>query len=129
MNRDDFFARATRPHDRIMRLVSPCARFLYQELLRLKPPGTIIEFEFADFQAEQPYSDRWIRHALNELIEQGLVEVIRKFGAGVYRLIAFHPKKENQPIGTPLPEIRQTTSEKQPSNADSLALLYREKRG
>jgi hypothetical protein len=57
-----------------------------------------------------------------------MVEVIRKFGAGVYRLIAFHPKKENQPIGTPLPEIRQTTSEKQPSNADSLALLYREKR-
>jgi hypothetical protein len=128
MNREDLFARVTRLHDKIAREISPCASLLHHFLLRARPVGTLIEFEFADFQEEQTYSDKWIRHALNELIERNMVEVIRKFGAGVYRLIAFHPKEENQPIGTPLPEIRQPTSEKQTSKADSLALLYRENR-
>jgi hypothetical protein len=53
------------------------------------------------------------------------VQVVRKFGAGVYRLITYHPKEENQPIGTTVPEISQSTSPKQPSNADFLSLLYR----
>jgi hypothetical protein len=121
----DKFARVTRLIDVIARQLSPCANQIYRELLRIKAAGTPIEFEFAAFQVNQPYSDKWLRHALNELIELELVQVIRKFGAGVYRLIAFLPKEENQSIGTMLPEIRQSTSEKLPSNADSFDPLYR----
>ena len=130
------FARMTANHDLWAVYVSPCARFLYQFLLRLRPAGQAIEFEFEDFNQHitqthrRPFSNKWIKTAIAQLEEIGLVQILKKFNTHCLKLVAVHPnffsdEKAAQLAQKPCPYSRET-SKKEASNAYSPVPIHRE---
>ena len=130
------FARMTANHDLWSVYVSPCARFLYQFLLRLRPAGQAIEFEFEDFNQHitqthrRPFSNKWIKTAIAQLEEIGLIQILKKFNTHCLKLVAVHPnffsdEKAAQLAQKPCPYSRET-SKKGASNPDSAVPIHRE---
>jgi hypothetical protein len=130
------FARITADHDALALSVSPCARFLYRFLLRLRPAGQAIEFEIEDFNQfvgnyrRRPFCKKWIKAAITQLESIGLVQVLKQFNAHCLKLVAVHPqssienKTSQDQKKTSL--FGQKTSQKQPSNAYSFVPIHRE---
>lgn len=130
------FARVTADHDALAFAVSPCARFLYRFLLRLRPAGQAIEFEIEDFNQfvsnyrRRPFCKKWIKAAITQLESIGLVQVLKQFNAHCLKLVAVHPqssienKTSHDQKKTSL--FGQKTSQKQPSNAYSFVPIHRE---
>jgi hypothetical protein len=126
----------TANHDLWAVYVSPCARFLYQFLLRLRPAGQAIEFEFEDFNQHitqthrRPFSNKWIKTAIAQLEEIGLIQILKKFNTHCLKLVAVHPnffsdEKAAQLAQKPCPYSRET-SKKGASNPDSAVPIHRE---
>jgi hypothetical protein len=126
----------TANHDLWSVYVSPCARFLYQFLLRLRPAGQAIEFEFEDFNQHitqthrRPFSNKWIKTAIAQLEEIGLIQILKKFNTHCLKLVAVHPnffsdEKAAQLAQKPCPYSRET-SKKGASNPDSAVPIHRE---
>lgn len=97
------FAKVTDLHDRISLQVTPCAGALYRFLLRKKPAGKQQELDieedflsWSEGRRKRPYSLRHIQRALTELIDLGLVEVVKKFTGKIFKLIAYHPGQEKK---------------------------------
>lgn len=132
------FARITDDHDLILMQLPPAARSLYQWLLRRRPAGQHQEFDLEEFQTfssqgrKRPYCTRQIRNALNSLIEQGLVEIIRQFSGQFWKLIARHPEtadeKKTSQIEKETSKNRNKISNIQASKPYNSVPLYRENR-
>lgn len=130
------FARITDEHDLWTVYVSPCAGFLYRFLLRLRPAGQAIEFEFEDFNQHitrthrRPFSQKWIQAAIAQLEEIGLIQVLKKFNSHCLKLAAVHPsffteEKAAELAQKPCPYSKET-SQKEASNPDSVVPIHRE---
>jgi hypothetical protein len=124
------FARVTRDHDILGYGYSPCARDLYRYLLRACPAGREFEFELEDFNEEvnlgrsRPFSLYWLKVSLKQLVEKGIVIIVKKFNACCYKLITLHPSQINDN------KTQQDFNENckiEPSNADSFVPIHIEK--
>jgi hypothetical protein len=124
------FARVTRDHDILGYGYSPCARDLYRYLLRACPAGREFEFELEDFNEEvnlgrsRPFSLYWLKVSLKQLVEKGIVIIVKKFNACCYKLITLHPSQINDN------KTQQNFNENcktEPSNAYSLVPIHIEK--
>ena len=120
------FARITAEHDRILSDLTPCAGKLYRWLLRSKPAGKTQEVLLEEFQTLTDYSLKWIKSALNELVERELVEIIRRYSARIFKLICFHPEKKTSADLQETSPKRQKTSQEQGSNPHPPVPSYRE---
>jgi hypothetical protein len=138
------FARITAQHDALAFSLSPCARLLYQFLLRARPAGQAFEFwlsDFNDFVAPhrgQGFCQKWIQAAIAQLADLGLVQIITRYSSRCFKLIAFHPGQCNS---DPLqPEVQENqknenknsnfgnkNSKIEGSNPHSTVPSYREK--
>jgi hypothetical protein len=125
------FARVTRDHDILGYGYSPCARDLYRYLLRACPAGREFEFELEDFNEEvnlgrsRPFSLYWLKVSLKQLVEKGIVIIVKKFNACCYKLITLHPSQINDN------KTQQDFNENcktEPSNTHSLVPIHREYR-
>ena len=91
------FARVTEAHDAVLLGHTPCAGLLYRWLLRRKPAGKVQELELEEFVTwsrvcrPNPYSIRHAKRALAELIESGVVEVMRRYTSQILKVICYHP--------------------------------------
>jgi hypothetical protein len=134
------FACMTDRHDLALDNLPTCARELYTWLLRQTPAGKPVEIHLEDFRTHKQgrcrgrgYTLAWVKQSLKELIEVGLVEVAFKFSSKIFKLITWHPDRQD---AADLKKTLQNAKETQknfnknrriqPSNADSLAPLYRE---
>jgi hypothetical protein len=133
MNRDHVFARKTRQHSIVLQNSPPCAKELYEWLLRAAPAGKAIDIYLEDFQAEQAgrhhgkgYQLRWIKDCLKHLIELELVEVAYKISSKVFKLITWHPQQRNAESSQSSAQNLQANARSQPSNIDSAVPYYRE---
>ena len=124
------FARVTRDHDILGYGYSPCARDLYRYLLRACPAGREFEFELEDFNEEvnlgrsRPFSLYWLKVALKQLVEKGIVIIVKKFNACCFKLITLHPSQINDN------KTQQDFNENcktEPSKTDSLVPIHIEK--
>jgi hypothetical protein len=124
------FARVTRDHDILGYGYSPCARDLYRYLLRACPAGREFEFELEDFNEEvnlgrsRPFSLYWLKVSLKQLVEKGIVIIVKKFNACCYKLITLHPSQINDN------KTQQDFNENcktELSNTDSLVPIHIEK--
>jgi hypothetical protein len=124
------FARVTRDHDILGYGYSPCARDLYRYLLRACPAGREFEFELEDFNEEvnlgrsRPFSLYWLKVSLKQLVEKGIVIIVKKFNACCYKLITLHPSQINDN------KTQQDFNENcktEPSNTYSLVPIHIEK--
>lgn len=94
----EVFARVTHAHDALALQLTPCAGQLYRWLLRRRPAGRPQEFELDEFSEwtgenrKRSYSIRHIQRSLFELINSGLIEVVRKYSGKIFKLIANHPQ-------------------------------------
>lgn len=92
------FARVTAIHDAIALTLTPCAGQLYRWLLRKVPAGKPQELYLKDFaqwssgRRKQPYSIRHIQRALEELIATGLIAIVTRYTARIFKLICNHPE-------------------------------------
>lgn len=92
------FARVTAIHDAIALTLTPCAGQLYRWLLRKVPAGKPQELYLKDFaqwssgHRKQPYSIRHIQRALKELIDTGLIAIVTRYTARIFKLICNHPE-------------------------------------
>ena len=127
------FARITERHDAIALTFTPCAGMLYRWLLRQRPAGQQQEVEIAEFAAwtgterPRPYCMKHIKNALRELIDAGLVEVVRQYTSKIFKLITWHPNQKKNSQSDPLTSsFEKTTSQKQTLNPDSSVATYRE---
>ena len=129
------FARVTEVHDAIALTLTPCAGQLHRYLLRELPAGKQQELEleaFSDWSSEyryRPYSIRHIQRALQELLSVGLVNIVRRYTARIYKLICFHPGQDKNV--TKLDEKVQSRTEMskiEPSNPYACVPSYRESR-
>ncbi|UJB73239.1 hypothetical protein HRE53_31565 (plasmid) [Acaryochloris sp. 'Moss Beach'] len=95
------FARVTAIHDAIALTLTPCAGQLYRWLLRKVPAGKPQELYLKDFaqwssgHRKQPYSIRHIQRALEELIATGLIAIVTRYTARIFKLICNHPETAN----------------------------------
>ncbi|NJM47065.1 MAG: hypothetical protein HC860_13635 [Alkalinema sp. RU_4_3] len=134
MSLDHFFVRKTRLHTIALQNSPPCAKELYDWLLRQAPAGQLAEIHLEQFQAEQSgrlqgkgYQLRWIKDCLKQLIELELVDVVYKFSGKVFKLVTWHPLQKNAPpVQLPAPNV-QTNADFQPSNPISASCSYRDK--
>lgn len=91
------FARITAQHDALAFSITPCARLLYRFLLRARPAGNTIEFwvkDFNEFVAQyrnRPFCKRWIKAAIAQLEQIGLVKIITRYSHRCLKLVALHP--------------------------------------
>jgi hypothetical protein len=126
LNPCNAFARITEQHDLLALKLTPCAGLLHRFLLRSMPAGKPQEFELKEFCAWADYSLKWARSSLKELCDLELVEVIRTFSRQGYKLIAYHPdRQETSPISKETSTSRQKTSQKTPSKPYSVYPSYR----
>lgn len=110
------FARITAQHDALAFGITPCARLLYRFLLRTRPAGNAIEFWVKDFNEfvtphrKRPFCKRWIKAAIAQLENIGLVKVITRYSHRCLKLIAYHPGQyddlENPDL--PPPEVQES---------------------
>jgi hypothetical protein len=134
------FACMTDLHDFALDDLPTCARELYAWLLRQTPAGKPVEIHLEDFRTHKQgrcrgrgYTLAWIKQCLNHLIEVGLVEVAFKFSSKIFKLITWHPDRQDAAdLKKTLQNAKETRKSFdknrriQPSNADSLVPLYRE---
>ena len=120
------FARITAEHDRILFELTPCSGQLYRWLLRATPAGKPQEVLLDEFQQQTGYSLKWIKASLEALIENELVEVVRRYSGRIFKLICFHPEKKTSDDVRETSQKRQQTSTKKVQNADSSVPSYRE---
>lgn len=128
------FARITDLHDQISFLINPCARLLYRWLLRRRPAGKEQEFSLSDFQdwtAQtrcRPYSERHVRRALTQLIDQGLLGQVKKYySIQRWSVVAYHPDEPKVSDSDPkLSESDSKMSKTESSKPDSAVDPYRE---
>lgn len=91
------FARVTDNHDLLALQLTPCANLLYRWLLRANKAGVPVELElelFAQFTAQarpRPYSIKHVQRSLNELLDTGVVEVVKRYSSRIFKLVAYHP--------------------------------------
>jgi hypothetical protein len=96
----EVFARVTYAHDALALQLTPCAGQLYRWLLRRRPAGRPQEFELNEFSEwtgenrKRSYSIRHIQRSLLELVQVGLVEVVRKYTGQIFKLVANHPQAD-----------------------------------
>jgi hypothetical protein len=94
----EVFARVTHAHDALALQLTPCAGQLHRWLLRRRPAGRPQEFELDEFSKwtgasrKRSYSIRHIQRSLFELVNSGLVEVVRKYSSKIFKLVANHPQ-------------------------------------
>lgn len=129
------FAMATETVDGLCFNLPPCAQQLYRWLLRRFPGGIEQEIDLNDFNEfaargrKKPYCDKWIRSALRQLTEVGLVAIAHKFNAREFKLTALHPRQlENKSSRTEnkSSSFEYKTSEKAASNPHGSVPLYRD---
>ena len=127
------FARITEHHDAIALTLTPCAGLLYRWLLRQRPAGQQQEVEIAEFAAwtgterSRPYCLKHIKNALSELIEAGLVEIVRQYTSKIFKLIAWHPDRQKSSQAKQFTSQNgKPISQKQTSNTDNSVASYRE---
>jgi len=129
----EVFARVTHAHDALALQLTPCAGQLYRWLLRRKPAGRSQEFELNEFSEwtgrgrKRSYSIRHIQRSLLELVNSGLVEVVRKYSGQIFKLIASHPNlDENVLILDQNVQVGIKMSKTEASNPCDSVLSYRE---
>ena len=131
------FARVTQAHDDICLSLCPAAGALYRWLLRAMPAGKpqdVFLQQFAEWSAvgrKRPYCLKHIKRALAQLEEIGLVKRLRKYGAGIFQLVTYHPEQligqtELSENKTEKSQSGMEMSETEGSNADAAVLLYRD---
>jgi hypothetical protein len=105
------FAKITAKHDLILADLPPAAGLLYRWLLRAMPAGKVQEIELDTFRDFSQYSLKWIKITLTQLVDQGLVEVVKRYNSKTFKLIAFHPEEKNIPNENPPPEEKNSQDE------------------
>ncbi len=136
------FAKVTEAHRLASQKLNPCAFHLWMWLLALAPAGKPAEVHLKDFYAENQgrfdgrgYTMAWIKKSLNKLIEEGFVDIVFKYSGKVFKLITWHPDQQSaQDLNNSSKASDKNRSNLNqsfnfsPSNADSVAVSYREKR-
>jgi hypothetical protein len=103
------FARITAQHDALAFSITPCARLLYRFLLRARPAGNAIEFWVKDFNEfvanyrRRPFCKRWIKKAIAQLEQIGLVKIITRYSHRCLKLVALHPGQIDELTDSDLP--------------------------
>lgn len=118
------FARVTAIHDAIALTLTPCAGQLYRWLLRKVPAGKPQELYLKDFaqwssgHRKQPYSIRHIQRALEELIATGLIAIVTRYTARIFKLICNHPETPDD-----VPAISDKNVQIQDENVQSVTKM------
>ncbi|MBW4473963.1 MAG: hypothetical protein KME45_26855 [Stenomitos rutilans HA7619-LM2] len=120
------FARITEQHDQLALELTPCAGHLYRWLLRAVPAGKSQEVILDEFQTWAGYSLKWVKIAFGQLVDYGLVEVVRRYSGRIYKLIAWHPGQQTSLNRQESSFHQQKTSEKSPANPHSSVPSNRE---
>lgn len=109
------FARITAQHDALAFGLTPCARLLYRFLLRARPAGNALEFWIKDFNEfvashrKRPFCKRWIKAAIAQLEQIGLVKIITRYSHRCLKLVAYHPGQCDHIDGTEPPPLAVQT--------------------
>ena len=97
-----FFA-CTELHEEILDYsLPPAAQKIYRWLTRRSKPGTIQEFDKADFdnyclsKGRKPFSVQWFIACLKKLIDTRLIEVVRKYQGYGFKVKAYHPWQRDE---------------------------------
>ena len=92
------FSASTELHEEFIEyIVPPAAQKIYKLLTRRAKPGTIQEFDKADFdkhclsKGRQPFSIQWFTKSIQQLIDARVIQIVRKYRGYGYKLIAYHP--------------------------------------
>ena len=92
------FSACTELHEELLDYpLPPAAQKMYRWLIRRSKPGTIQEFDKADFdtycisKGRKPFSNHWFNTCLKKLISTRLIEVIRKYQGYGFKIRAYHP--------------------------------------
>ena len=97
------FARLSRSVQERLRKLTPCALRLYACLLERYPAGRVQEVFLNELAEELSYHVRTLRRTLKLLMDNQLVEVMRRYSADVYRLVAHDdrtlPPEDNRSMG------------------------------
>ena len=89
------FAAITEEIDTQLFRLPTCADYLYRWLLRRMPPGQPQEIELEDFQSQFTYSLKWIKVALQRLVDEELVELVKRYNGKTFKVVAWHPGRKN----------------------------------
>ena len=102
----DFYAKVTAVLEQIYCSLWKCSEHLHRFLLRLRPPGVVIELELAAFCNESGYSIKHARKSLRQLEANSLLEVKHDYGRGVFRVIVYRPdQRMDAPNGASMRQI------------------------
>ncbi|WP_083998095.1 hypothetical protein [Picosynechococcus sp. PCC 7003] len=124
------FAMITADSDYLLNQVSRCAATLYNWLLRKRPAGTTFEADLDIFRhwtgtfRSQPYCFKWIRQAITELADIGLVDIQRQYNSKIYKLAAYRPGNKTSQTENKTSQFGNKTSQKRASNPDAAVPSY-----
>ncbi|ANV88988.1 hypothetical protein [Picosynechococcus sp. PCC 7117] len=124
------FAMITADSDCLLNQVSRCAATLYNWLLRKRPAGTTFEVDLDTFRhwtgkfRKKPYCFKWIRQAVTELVNIGLVNIQRQYNSKIYKLAAYRPGNKTSQIENKTSQFGNKTSQKRASNPDAAVPSY-----
>ncbi|ACB01004.1 MULTISPECIES: hypothetical protein [Cyanophyceae] len=124
------FAMITADSDCLLNQVSRCAATLYNWLLRKRPAGTTFEVDLDTFRhwtgkfRKKPYCFKWIRQAVTELADIGLVDIQRQYNSKIYKLAAYRPGNKTSQIENKTSQFGNKTSQKRASNPDAAVPSY-----
>ena len=82
------FARMSHPLIQKLQELPPCARLLHEYLLASRPAGRPQEVFLEEFAELCDCGIKYLRRCLKLLIEQELVDLVRRYSASVFRLVA-----------------------------------------
>ena len=131
------FARITEAAESIVQQLNPCAFTLWRWARRKCAPNVPFEVNLSEFMDSFGYrSMRWIKQALNELIQLSLIEIIIQGGGKwrhILRLKVFEighkPDQNDHDPDLNLQDSNQSchdTSKKQPSNPHEITIALTE---
>ncbi|WP_099238278.1 hypothetical protein [Synechococcus sp. BDU 130192] len=124
------FAMITADSDYLLNQVSRCAATLYNWLLRKRPAGTTFEVDLDTFRhwtgkfRKKPYCSKWIRQAVTELANIGLVDIQRQYNSKIYKLAAYRPGNKTSQIENKTSQFGNKTSQKRASNPNAAVSSY-----
>ncbi|WP_083998104.1 hypothetical protein [Picosynechococcus sp. PCC 7003] len=124
------FAMITADSDYLLNQVSRCAATLYNWLLRKRPAGTTFEADLDTFRhwtgkiRKKPYCLKWIRQAITELADIGLVDIQRQYNSKIYKLAAYRPGNKTSQTENKTSQFGNKTSQKRASNPDAAVPSY-----
>ncbi|ANV92191.1 hypothetical protein [Picosynechococcus sp. PCC 8807] len=124
------FAMITADSDCLLNQVSRCAATLYNWLLRKRPAGTTFEVDLDTFRhwtgkfRKKPYCSKWIRQAVTELADIGLVDIQRQYNSKIYKLAAYRPGNKTSQFGNKTSQFGNKTFQKRASNPDAAVPSY-----